>query len=159
MSVSTLTAVQQDSKQQLSIFMCVFLIQAGVLGLTKTFAREFASRSITANAVAPGFIASDMTDKIDKKYEANILSTIPLGTDSLNCIPLLSKDTTPFACFLVDLADLGLLHLFSKMSTLQVLTLHSCDSLCSFRPVPCIQVLSRLSTTLAVMFRQFSFYT
>lgn len=53
--------------------------KAGVLGLTKTFAREFASRSITANAVAPGFIASDMTDKIDKKYEANILSTIPLG--------------------------------------------------------------------------------
>ena len=50
-----------------------------MIGLTKTFAREFASRSITANAVAPGFIASDMTDKIDKKYEAQILSTIPLG--------------------------------------------------------------------------------
>ena len=53
--------------------------QAGVIGLTKTFAREFAGRSITANAVAPGFISSDMTDKIDKKYEAQILSTIPLG--------------------------------------------------------------------------------
>jgi len=50
-----------------------------VLGLTKTFAREFASRNITSNAVAPGFIASEMTSKIDKKYEDAILATIPLG--------------------------------------------------------------------------------
>lgn len=55
------------------------MLQAGVIGLTKTFAREFAGRSITANAIAPGFIASDMTDKIDKKYEAAILGQIPLG--------------------------------------------------------------------------------
>ena len=55
-------------------------MQAGVLGLTKAVAREFAGRNITVNAVAPGFIASDMTDKIDKKYEEQILSTIPLGT-------------------------------------------------------------------------------
>ncbi|KAK9841091.1 hypothetical protein WJX84_007926 [Apatococcus fuscideae] len=53
--------------------------KAGVLGLTKAVAREFAGRNITVNAVAPGFIASDMTDKIDKKYEEQILSTIPLG--------------------------------------------------------------------------------
>ncbi|KAA6418402.1 MAG: 3-oxoacyl-[acyl-carrier- ] chloroplastic-like [Trebouxia sp. A1-2] len=52
---------------------------AGVLGLTKTFAREFASRNITSNAVAPGFIASEMTSKIDKKYEDAILATIPLA--------------------------------------------------------------------------------
>lgn len=50
-----------------------------MLGLTKTFAREFASRNITSNAVAPGFIASEMTSKIDKKYEDAILATIPLG--------------------------------------------------------------------------------
>ena len=53
--------------------------QAGVLGLTKTVAREFASRGITCNAVAPGFIASDMTAAIDPKYEASILGQIPLG--------------------------------------------------------------------------------
>ena len=58
-------------------------LQAGVLGLTKTFAREFASRNITANAVAPGFIASEMTAKIDKKYEEAILATIPLGMITL----------------------------------------------------------------------------
>ncbi|KAF6254427.1 hypothetical protein COO60DRAFT_1622466 [Scenedesmus sp. NREL 46B-D3] len=53
--------------------------KAGVIGLTKTTAREWASRGITANAVAPGFIASDMTASIPEKYEAQILSGIPLG--------------------------------------------------------------------------------
>lgn len=50
-----------------------------MIGLTKTFAREFASRNITSNAIAPGFIASEMTAKIDKKYEEGILAQIPLG--------------------------------------------------------------------------------
>ena len=54
-------------------------IQAGVLGLTKTVAKEFSGRNITCNAIAPGFIASDMTAKIDKKYEEAILKQIPLG--------------------------------------------------------------------------------
>ncbi|KAI8463456.1 MAG: hypothetical protein J3K34DRAFT_443981 [Monoraphidium minutum] len=53
--------------------------KAGVIGLTKTTAREWAARNITANAVAPGFIASDMTAAIDKKYEEAILKSIPLG--------------------------------------------------------------------------------
>lgn len=56
-----------------------YVPQAGVIGLTKTFAREFASRNITSNAIAPGFIASEMTAKIDKKYEEQILAQIPLG--------------------------------------------------------------------------------
>jgi 3-oxoacyl-[acyl-carrier protein] reductase len=60
----------------------VLPVQAGVIGLTKTVAREFASRGITCNAVAPGFIASDMTAKIDPKYEAGILAQIPLGAQS-----------------------------------------------------------------------------
>ena len=55
------------------------LLQAGVLGLTKTVAKEFSGRNITCNAIAPGFIASDMTAKIDKKYEEAILKQIPLG--------------------------------------------------------------------------------
>lgn len=57
--------------------------KAGVIGLTKTTAREWASRSITCNAVAPGFIASDMTSAIPEKYEAQILAGIPLGESEL----------------------------------------------------------------------------
>ena len=53
--------------------------KAGVIGLTKTVAREYSSRGITCNAIAPGFIASDMTAAIDKKYEEGILKSIPLG--------------------------------------------------------------------------------
>jgi 3-oxoacyl-[acyl-carrier protein] reductase len=56
--------------------------KAGVIGLTKTTAREWATRGITANAVAPGFIASDMTASINEKYEAQILGSIPLGERS-----------------------------------------------------------------------------
>jgi 3-oxoacyl-[acyl-carrier protein] reductase len=53
--------------------------KAGVIGLTKTTARELSSRGVTCNAVAPGFIASDMTAAIDKKYEEGILAAIPLA--------------------------------------------------------------------------------
>eukprot|EP01018_Ginkgo_biloba_P013691 Gb_30765 [translate_table: standard] len=53
--------------------------KAGVIGLTKTVAREYASRNITANAIAPGFIASDMTAKLGEEIEKKILESIPLG--------------------------------------------------------------------------------
>lgn len=53
--------------------------KAGVIGLTKSVAREYASRNITANAIAPGFIASDMTAKLGADLEKKILDTIPLG--------------------------------------------------------------------------------
>ncbi|KAF3771795.1 3-oxoacyl-[acyl-carrier-protein] reductase 3 [Nymphaea thermarum] len=53
--------------------------KAGVIGLTKSVAREYASRNITANAIAPGFIASDMTAKLGADIEKKILETIPLG--------------------------------------------------------------------------------
>jgi 3-oxoacyl-[acyl-carrier protein] reductase len=54
--------------------------KGGVIAMTKTVAREFSGRGITANSIAPGFIASDMTAAIDKKYEEAILANIPLGT-------------------------------------------------------------------------------
>ncbi|CAA0833148.1 3-oxoacyl- [Striga hermonthica] len=53
--------------------------KAGVIGFTKTVAKEYSSRNITANAVAPGFIASDMTAKLGNDFEKKILEAIPLG--------------------------------------------------------------------------------
>jgi len=53
--------------------------KAGVIGLTKTLAREFASRGITVNAIAPGFIQTAMTDKIPEDAKKKMLEQIPLG--------------------------------------------------------------------------------
>ncbi|KAG0608707.1 hypothetical protein M758_8G126100 [Ceratodon purpureus] len=53
--------------------------KAGVIGFTKSVAREYAGRNIQVNAVAPGFIASDMTSKLSKDIEVAILKNIPLG--------------------------------------------------------------------------------
>ncbi|KAL3366806.1 hypothetical protein AABB24_011486 [Solanum stoloniferum] len=53
--------------------------KAGVIGLTKSVAKEYASRNITVNAIAPGFIASDMTAQLSEDIEKKLLQSIPLG--------------------------------------------------------------------------------
>ena len=53
--------------------------KAGLIGLTKSLARELSSRNITVNAVAPGFIATDMTAVLSEELKQKMLVTIPLG--------------------------------------------------------------------------------
>lgn len=53
--------------------------KAGVIGFTKSVAREVASRGITVNAIAPGFIKSDMTDKLTEDQKQKLVQNIPLG--------------------------------------------------------------------------------
>ncbi len=53
--------------------------KAGIIGFTKTLAREVGSRGITANAIAPGFIATKMTEQLSEEQKGEMLKRIPLG--------------------------------------------------------------------------------
>lgn len=54
--------------------------KAGLIGFTKSVAREFAGRGVTVNAIAPGFIETDMTDVLGDTLKQGILTKIPLGS-------------------------------------------------------------------------------
>ena len=70
--------------------------KAGILGLTKTAARELAPRGITVNAVAPGFIETDMTQSLPEKAVEAFITSIPLGR------PGLPEDVAGVVAFLVS---------------------------------------------------------
>jgi 3-oxoacyl-[acyl-carrier protein] reductase len=53
--------------------------KAGMIGMMKTVAAEYAKRNVTANCIAPGFIATPMTDKLNEKQREGILSRVPAG--------------------------------------------------------------------------------
>ncbi len=53
--------------------------KAGLIGLTKSIARELARRNVTANAIAPGFIVTDMTDTLSDQVKEGLQSQIPLA--------------------------------------------------------------------------------
>jgi len=53
--------------------------KAGLIGFTKSIAREFSSRGVTANAIAPGFISTDMTSVLSDEVRSAVLEKIPLG--------------------------------------------------------------------------------
>jgi 3-oxoacyl-[acyl-carrier protein] reductase len=53
--------------------------KAGLIGFTQSVAREIAGRGVTVNAIAPGFIETDMTSELNEELKANILKQIPLG--------------------------------------------------------------------------------
>jgi len=75
--------------------------KAGLLGLTKSAARELASRNITVNAVAPGFIKTEMTDKLPDDVKADFEKTTPLSRfgdpeDIANAVAFLASDDASY---------------------------------------------------------------
>lgn len=75
--------------------------KAGVIGFTKTTAKELAQRNITVNAIAPGFITTDMTDKLTEEVKNGMLTQIPLGQfgkpeDIANAVVFLASDESSY---------------------------------------------------------------
>ena len=75
--------------------------KAGLIALTKSVAREFASRGIRANAVAPGFIQTRMTDQLAEEIRKKMLDAIPLGRfgqpeDVANVVMYLASDAASY---------------------------------------------------------------
>ena len=75
--------------------------KAGVIGLTKTLAREVASRGIRVNAVAPGFIDTEMTRVLDESVRQNLIEKIPMAKlglpeDVARCVAFLVSDRSSY---------------------------------------------------------------
>lgn len=87
--------------------------KAGVIGLTKSVAREFASRNICVNAVAPGFIETDMTGKMKESTLEEAKKMIPLGRlgcveDIANTVAFLASDLSNYITGQVICVDGGM---------------------------------------------------
>ncbi len=87
--------------------------KAGVIGLTKTTAKEFAGRNIRANAIAPGFIKTAMTDKLSQDVMNKYLENIPMKTlgtpdDVANAVLFLASDLSSYITGEVIRVDGGL---------------------------------------------------
>ena len=87
--------------------------KAGIIGFTKSVAKELASLGITVNAVAPGFIRTDMTNNVSDQMKESILKTIPLGsmgeaTDVARAVRFLVSDDARYITGHVLSVDGGL---------------------------------------------------
>ena len=75
--------------------------KAGIIGMTKSLAIEYAKKNITLNCVSPGFIQTNMTDKIEESMKSNLISRIPMsklgtGEDVANTVAFLSSDNASY---------------------------------------------------------------
>jgi 3-oxoacyl-[acyl-carrier protein] reductase len=75
--------------------------KAGVIGFTKAVAKELASRNINVNAIAPGFIETEMTDKLSEDVKKNYLASIPMKrfastNEVANVVKFLASDDASY---------------------------------------------------------------
>ena len=75
--------------------------KAGLIGMTKSTAKELASRNITANCIAPGYIQTDMSDAINENQKDSLISKIPIGRigapeDIASIVQFLASDSAGF---------------------------------------------------------------
>jgi 3-oxoacyl-[acyl-carrier protein] reductase len=88
--------------------------KAGLIGLTKTLAKEFSSRGVRVNAVAPGFIRTSMTDKLSEEVQTSMMASIPLGrfgdpSDVANIVHFLVSDLAGYVTGQVINCDGGMI--------------------------------------------------
>ncbi len=87
--------------------------KAGVIGFTKSLAREFGGRGVTVNALAPGFIETDMTSELPENVKAEAMKAIPLGRfgasqDIANAVAFLCSDSAAYITGQVLVVDGGM---------------------------------------------------
>lgn len=87
--------------------------KAGIIGLTKSVAKELAARNVTVNAVAPGYIETDMTNSMPEKAKEAVMSSIPMkrigqGEDIANAVAFLASDEASYITGTIMKVDGGM---------------------------------------------------
>ncbi len=87
--------------------------KAGIIGLTKSVAKELAARNVTVNAVAPGYIETDMTNSMPEKAKEAVISAIPMkrvgqGEDIANAVAFLASDEASYITGVILKVDGGM---------------------------------------------------
>jgi len=87
--------------------------KAGLIGFTKSIARELAGRKVTCNAVAPGFISTDMTDELPENVREEVMKRIPLNdfgsvADISNIVTFLASEKARYITGQVMAVDGGM---------------------------------------------------
>ena len=105
--------------------------KAGIVAFSKSLAIEYAKKNININCVSPGFIKTEMTDKINEEFKNNLINKIPsgnLGTgqDVSNCVAFLASDMASYKMMVGEIQ--GLSYALDQLRTLLEKTDNDIDS-------------------------------